>query len=74
MGTGLRCAPHAFTTRPGHLRADLDEAQKALRNAKPEERLEVQRRFKDALYRFSAWVFAPKAERRRPDDPEAPMV
>ncbi|HEY1241324.1 MAG TPA: hypothetical protein VGF16_12250 [Bryobacteraceae bacterium] len=46
------------------LRAELDEAEKALRSATPDERAEAKRQFKDALHRFSIWVFTGKLERR----------
>lgn len=46
------------------LRAELDEAEKALRNATPEQKAEALREFKDALHRFSVWVFTGRAERR----------
>lgn len=45
------------------LRVQLDTAEKALRNATPEEKAEARRQFKDALHRFSAFVFTGRVER-----------
>ena len=45
------------------LRAELNEAENGLRNATFEERLEARSRFKDALHRFSVWVFTGRLER-----------
>lgn len=46
------------------LRAELNDAEKALRSATPEEKAEAQRRFKDALHRFSVFVFTGRVELR----------
>ena len=46
------------------LRAELDAAEEALRNATPEEKADALRQFKDALHRFSVWVFTGRLERR----------
>ena len=46
------------------LRAELDAAEEALRNATPEEKAEARRQFKDTLHRFSVWVFTGRLERR----------
>lgn len=46
------------------LRADLNDAEKALRTATPEQKAEARRRFKDALHRFSVFVFTGRSERR----------
>ena len=47
------------------LRAELDAAEEMLRSATAEEKAEALRHFKDALHRFSVWVFTGKLERRR---------
>ncbi len=44
------------------LRAELNETEKALRNATPEEKAEARRQFKDALHRFSVFVFTGRVE------------
>ncbi len=46
------------------LRAELKDAEKALRSATPEEKAEARRRFKDALHRFSVFVFTGRGELR----------
>ena len=46
------------------LRRELDEAERELRNATPEQKPEALRRFKDALQRFSTFVFTGKVPRR----------
>ena len=47
------------------LRAELNDAEKALRNATTEQKAEARRRFKDALHRFSMFVFTGRAELQR---------
>lgn len=45
------------------LRAELNAAEETLRNATPEEKAEARRQFKDALHRFTTFVFAGKVPR-----------
>jgi hypothetical protein len=39
------------------LRAELHEAERQYRSTKPEEKVEVRRRYLEALHKFSAFVF-----------------
>lgn len=47
------------------LRAELNDAEEALRNATPEQKAQARRRFKDALHRFSVFIFTGRVELRR---------
>ncbi len=53
-----------FEQLEARLRAELDAAEEVLRNATPEEKAEALRQFKDALHRFSVWVFTGRLVRR----------
>jgi hypothetical protein len=46
------------------LRAELDAAEKTLREATLEEKAEALRQFKDALHRSSVWLFIGRLEPR----------
>jgi hypothetical protein len=46
------------------LKAELDEAERHLRNAKPQDKDEARRRFKEALHNFALFV----VEGKRPKD------
>jgi len=47
------------------LRGELEDAERALRNATLEEKPQMLRRFKAALHQFTVWVFEGKLEPRR---------
>lgn len=53
-----------FEQLEARLRADLENAEKVLRNATPEEKPLALRQFKESLHRFSVWVLTGRLEPR----------
>lgn len=54
---------HSIDEIETHLRAELEEAERTLRSATAQEKAEALRYFKDALHRFSRFVFTGRMER-----------